>query len=201
MKAHHPGTVSSDEQAFQQISSRFQDEVGSILSRVDFVRGPVPFWALIRTMFPIAESLGDLIYRKDQATAQNLCSILKNEFESVRPGYAAKAAILALLYRHSLTHHDELRIIVSGMKQVGWKVSSADDTNHLQVRAASHDLFIIEFQPRAFYADIIKVCGHALTRSWSGKVMARYNRWMLFDLEVVSRNSTVKAAKNELALL
>ena len=201
MKTPHPGTVSSDAQAFQQIASRFQDEVGRILARVDFVRGPVPFWALMRTMFPIAESLGDLIYRKDQATAQNLRSILENEFESVRLGYAANAAILALLYRHSLTHHDELRTIVSGSREVGWRVSSADDTNHLQVHTASPGLFIIEFQPRAFYSDIVKVCAQAATRTWGGKVMARYNGWMLLDLASVSQNSTVKAARRELASL
>jgi hypothetical protein len=31
-------------------------------------------------MFPVAESLGDLIYRKDDATAQNPRSVLEHEF-------------------------------------------------------------------------------------------------------------------------
>lgn len=56
MKTPHPGAVGSDQQAFNQISARFQDEVGRILSHVDFEAGPVPFWALTRTMFPVADS-------------------------------------------------------------------------------------------------------------------------------------------------
>ena len=65
-RTRHPGTVRSDVQEFRQISSRFQDEVGRILGKIDFVQGPVPFWALMRVMFPVAESLGDLIYRRDR---------------------------------------------------------------------------------------------------------------------------------------
>lgn len=107
----HPGTVRSDVQAFRHISQRFQGEVGGILERIDFTRGPVPFWSLVRVMFPVAESLGDLIYRRDDATALNLRSVLETDFEAVRPGYRGKAALLALLYRHSLTHHDELRVL------------------------------------------------------------------------------------------
>jgi hypothetical protein len=201
MSTPHPGTVSADEQAFQQISARFQDEVGRIISSVDFVHGPVPFWALMRVMFPIAESLGDLIYQADDASAQNLCSVLKNEFESVRTGYAPKAAILTLLYRHSLTHHDELRTIVSGGKEVGWMVNGAKDTNHLSVRVIPAGAYVIEFQPRAFYSDIVDVCTQAAERSWEGRVMARYNSWMRLDLGSVKRNSTVKAAEAELAFL
>jgi len=91
MKSPHPGAVRSDRQAFGQIATRFRDEVGRIQSRVNFVRGPVPFWALVRMMFPVAESLGDLIYRRDEATARNLRSVLENEFEQVRSGYAGKA--------------------------------------------------------------------------------------------------------------
>jgi hypothetical protein len=49
----HPGTVRSDTQAFQQIEKRFRDEVGRIHARVNFVRGPVPFWALLRASFPL----------------------------------------------------------------------------------------------------------------------------------------------------
>ena len=205
MKSKHPGTVGSDAQAFQQISSRFQSEVGRIVSSIDFVRGPVPFWALMRMMFPVAESLGDLIYRKDrkdQSTAQNLRSILENEFEAIRPGYRGKAAVLAVLYRHSLTHHDELRTIASNGKEVGWSVSGADDANHLQLRRTGASLILIEFQPRAFYADIVGVCKKAEESNRRGEVMRRYNGWMALDLDSEirkKRNGTFAAARTELA--
>lgn len=196
-----PGTVQSDAQAFQQIESRFQDEVGRILARIDHVRGPVPFWALMRMMFPVVESLGDLIYRKDDATAENLRSVLQKEFESVRSGYSGKAATLAILYRHSLTHHDELRVIKCNGRVVTWAVSSGKNANHLKVTSHSPESFQIEFQPRSFYEDIVKVCQEAQKQTWNGEVKKRYNGWLTLDLDAAKSNRSVTAARNEIAAL
>jgi hypothetical protein len=200
-RTRHPGTVRSDVQAFRQISNRFQDEVGWVLEKIDFVRGPVPFWALMRTMFPVAESLGDLIYRRDDATAQNLRSVLEKEFEEVRAGYLGKAALLALLYRHSLTHHDELRKITSGGKEIGWMLTGRQDGNHLQIIPARLGVMMIEFQPRTFYVDIVDVCERAQRKKWGGEIKKRYNSWMTLDLDSTRSNSTITAAKAELAAL
>lgn len=155
----HPGTVRSDVQAFRQISRRFQDEVGRIIGRVDFVHGPVPFWSLVRMMFPVAESLGDLIYRRDNATAQNLRAVLENDFEAVRTGYRGKAALLALLYRHSLTHHDELRVLSSGGKKVGWKVSGDEDSSHITAVHTRANAVVIEFTaPKLLHRHPQRLC-------------------------------------------
>ena len=196
----HPGTVTGDEQAFRQISSRFREEVGRLLAKIDFTTGPLPYWALIRMMFPVAESLGDLIYRKNDATAQNLRSVLETDFEAVRTGYAGRAAVLALLYRHSLTHHDELRTIRSGAREIGWFVNGADDGTHLSIHRTGNQ-FMIEFQPRAFYADICGVCERAAGLSWGGEVMLRYNGWMSLDLDVAIKkpNARLRAARDEIA--
>jgi hypothetical protein len=59
-------------------------------------------------MFPIAESVGDLIYQ-ETSSVRNLTQVLANQFEAVRLGYNDKAATLAILYRHSLTHQDEMQ--------------------------------------------------------------------------------------------
>ena len=152
-------------------------------------------------MFPVAESLGDLIYRKDNETAQNLCNLLQNEFGQVRPTYRGKAALLTQLYRHSLVHHDELRILNSAGRTIGWKVSSAKDQNHLHVRRVRPNFFRIEFQPRAFYEDILQVCSRAGERGWRGEVMRRYNSWMSVDLDSMGMSRSVRAAKAELANL
>lgn len=199
MSNPHPGTVRSDRQAFAQIATRFRSEAGQIQARVNVVRGPVPLWALIRTMFPVAESEGDLIYRRGGATADNLRSVLANEFEQVRRGYAGKAALWAHLYRHSLTHHDEVRTLASCGREVGWKVSSANDSQHLEVRHLQSGLYRIEFQPRAFYEDTLRVCESAEQRKWGGAVAGIYNSWMTVDLDSVKSNGSVKLAKAELA--
>ena len=196
-----PGTVRSDRQAFDQIAARFRDEVGGISSRVNFVRGPVPFWALLRAMFPVAESLGDLIYRNDESTTKNLRAVLECEFAAVRPGYAGKAALLAHLYRHSLAHHDELRVVTSGGRSVGWGVSGEKNTRHLEVRRVRGEWFRLTFQPRAFYDDILAVCGHARSQNWNGEVMRRYNKWLTLDLDSAKTNGSIRAVKQEIGAL
>jgi hypothetical protein len=196
-----PGTARSDRQVFDQISARFRDEVGRINSRINFVRGPVPFWALLRAMFPVAESLGDLIYRNDESTTKNLREVLEGEFAAVRSGYAGKAALLSHLYRHSLVHHDELRVVRSSGRSVGWGVSGEKNARHLEVRRIRGDLFRLTFQPRAFYDDILAVCELARSRNWNGDVMRRYNEWLILDLDAAKANGSVKAVRQEIKAL
>jgi len=196
-----PGTVRSDRQAFDQISARFRDEVGRISSRINFVRGPVPFWALLRAMFPVAESLGDLIHRSDESTTKNLRLVLEHEFNTVRQGYAGKAALLAHLYRHSLIHHDELRVVRSAGRSVGWGVSGEKNARHLEVRHVRGDSYRLTFQPRAFYDDILAVCERARGRNWNGDVMHRYNAWLVLDLDAKKANRSIKAVKQEISAL
>lgn len=86
-------------------------------------------WALVRMMFPIAESLGDLIYQA--RPTKNLTSVLATEFEAVRPGYQGIAATLSLLYRHSLIHQDEPRVLETKGKKIWWRVSFAMPDQHL----------------------------------------------------------------------
>jgi hypothetical protein len=40
-----------------------------LLAKLDFNTGPLLYWAFLRMMFPVAESLGDLNYRRNGATA------------------------------------------------------------------------------------------------------------------------------------
>src|SRR5262245_47225771 len=117
-----PGEVASDKEAFQQILGRLEGEVGTMLKLIEVGRiekgwfpNTAPFWSLVRMMFPIAESIGDLIYRKE-STVQNLQSVLNTNFEAVRPGYAENSAVITMIYRHSLIHQDELRSLKTSGK-------------------------------------------------------------------------------------
>jgi hypothetical protein len=100
-----PPTVTTDSQAFEKILGRLEGEVGTILRLIPTAkanglwRDTGPLWSPLRIMFPVAESLADLIYDKDHQTALNLKDLLQKEFEAVRPGrYQGKAAIVALLF-------------------------------------------------------------------------------------------------------
>ena len=205
--AMRPGEVRSDEQAFRQILNRLEGDAGTILQliskskKVGLFPNTAPFWALLRMTFPIAEAVGDLIYRNAN-TGQNLQSVLENEFEAVRPGYQEKAAILTLLFRHSLTHTDELRTLVIGQREVGWWVSWSGQTNHLSL---SHNVsgidVVICFDTTAFYEDLVAVCHNAMGKPWEGQVMERYNGWLTLNIDQTSRTKIIKSAIAELTNL
>ena len=201
-----PGEVKSDEQAFRQILSRLEDDVGTILQliskskEVGIFPNTAPFWALMRMTFPIAEAVGDLIYRNANK-GQKLQSVLENEFEAVRSGYQRKAAILTLLFRHSLTHTDELRTLVRGGREVGWSVSWSDQTNHLKLIRNAHGMDIIHFDTTAFYEDLVAVCRKAMSKPWGGQVMERYNGWLTLDLDKEKETKIIKSAIAELTNL
>ena len=191
-----PGEVASDQQAFQQILGRLEGEIGTLIGLVIASKehgcfsNTAPFWSLARMMFPIAESVGDLIYREDERPARNLICVLENEFQEVRAGYLGKAETLALLYRHSLIHQDELRTLETGCKKCGWVVSFGQRAQHLKV-TQSPPLVSIQFDTTAFYDDLVAVCRTAFAKNWDGKVKDRYNDWLTYDLDVKKRKSVI----------
>lgn len=191
VRAMRPGEVKSDKQAFRQILGRLEGDVGTILKLISkgkkegFFSDTAPFWALLRMTFPIAEAVGDLIYR-NKSTALNLQSVLENEFEAVRPGYRGKAAILTLLFRHSLVHTDELRTLVRGKREVGWSVSWSGQKKHLSLLNV-RGMDVIHFDTTAFYDDLVAVCRKAMGKTWDGQAMKRYNEWLTLDVDKTSK--------------
>jgi hypothetical protein len=73
-----------------------------------------------------------------------------------------------------------------------------NNENHLHLRQVRPDFYRSEFQPRAFYEDILQVCSVAGQRRWRGEVVRRYNAWMSLDLDSVNSSRSVTAAKAEL---
>ena len=199
------GEVSSDQQAFQQILGRLEGEVGTLISLVNESKkrgcfpNTAPFWSLVRMMFPIAESVGDLIYRKP-STSDNLICVLENYFEAVRPGYLGKAKTLAQLYRHSLTHQDELRRLQTGRKECGWVVSFDHRAQHLEVTHSPPPVSI-QFDTTAFYDDLVAVCRTALAENWNSEVKNRYNSWLTYDLDAEKQKQRIADVIAEIAKL
>jgi hypothetical protein len=200
------GEVQSDGQAFQQILGRLESDVGTILQLIPEGRkkglfpNTAPYWALVRMTFPIAESVGDLIYRNDNTT-ENLKSVLETEFEAVRPGYQGKAAILTLLFRHSLIHTDELRSLFIRGKEIQWLLSWSARENHLQLVRVAAGVCSIHFDTTAFYDDLVDVCHKAMGKQWGGQVMKRYNEWLTLDLDKTNHTKIVTAAISEIGEL
>ena len=208
-----PGEVSTDKQAFEQVLKALEGDVGAILKLVALARekglywvgNEAPYWALVRMMFPITEALADLAYQ-DEETSQQLIKVLANEFEAVRPGphrYKGKAAILTILFRHSLTHTDEMRTLTSAGRKVGWALSVGMQADHLRVTQHGPRTFSVHFDITAFYDDIVAVCKNAINKPENGSVAQRYNGWLGLDLDAkkTKQHSPVGLAKKEIAVL
>ncbi len=199
------GEVTSDKQAFDQIVARLKGDVGAIIKLVSvgkkqqLFENTAPFWALARIMFPVAEAVGDLIHQG--TSVKNLTSVLSREFEAERKGYAGKAACIALLYRHSLTHTDELRKIVNGTTEVQWRISYRENKKHLELVTKSPRIHRINFDTTAFYTDILAVCKAARRKSWAGSVVRRYNSWLILNIHKPRKdlNWNEKEALREIA--
>ena len=184
----------TDREAFNLVLGRLEGDVGGLLAlllaswrsaRTESKKPDLtPFWAFARMLFPIAESIGDLIYRNDSLTVMNLTSILENEFERVRPGYKGKANVIAQMYRHSLTHTDEMRALYYPRKTITWKLSLDEAADHLKVRKLARGRKQLQFDLTAFYEDVRQVCLTARGGKWGRKVAQRYNGWLLLKLNI-----------------
>jgi hypothetical protein len=181
--------ATSDQDTFQRVLDRLSHEVGTFIKLIPKGIGKgfnfdwAPLWALVRMTFPVAESLGDLIHRQ-HSTSNNLKLVLENQFNEARPGYDGKAATLAQLFRHSLTHTDELRVLVTpNGERVGWRLSCFEPATHLNVETPKPGASQVCFDATAFYEDMVEVCRRAMGKSWGGNVMTRYNSWLTYPLD------------------
>jgi hypothetical protein len=199
-----PGEVATDTQAFQQILVRLRDDVGTLIAltesakQVGTIGSGAPFWALVRMMMPIAESIGDLVYRKTPSA--NLICVLENEFEAVHPGYRGKAALIAVLYRHGLMHHDELRCLQTAGRELFWSLSFGIPKEHLRVSSDGAGHWGLHFDLHAFYGDLVAVGEACVARAWGGAVKDRYNSWLDHNLDT-ENGSAAKQARQEMAKL
>jgi hypothetical protein len=190
--------------AFERVRAHLTHDVGTLFKLIGtghnyaFQPDEAPNWALMRLMFPVAESLGDLIYR-DSKPVKNLESILGNEFEAVRAGYKGMTAILTHLFRHSLIHTDEPRILISQGKKIAWKASSVHPTKHLIKEYPARDVCLIWFDTRGFYYDLLTVCDKQIEQQHSDQVRDRYNGWLTLELDAEPKKN--KSAIGEISKL
>ena len=189
----------NDTDAFQNVKNRLVDDVGGILltNRIDGLF--TPFWAVARMLFPIAESIGDLIYQNDIHPTINLEQVFQNEFEEARIGYKNKANLIAQLYRHSLTHTDELRELKHNEMICTWLLALDRSANHLSSERLSENVIRIHFDLLQFYDDIKKVLDNlvikAAKNTFNDKIKERYNGWTELD---ISHDAKYQKARTEL---
>lgn len=183
--------VNTAEEAYSNIQGRLLADLEPVWQMINH-RAYSPFWLLARELFPIAESIGDLIYR-DKPTV-NLTKVLENDFSKIRPEYAGKGKMIALLYRHSLIHQDEPRSIYSGNISIYWNLAFIDGRYHLQVSDINRRSrsCVMQFDLRTFYEDILSLLELYKVKGPKRGVAARYNSWTFGNYQ---DNETVNAVR------
>jgi hypothetical protein len=101
----------------------------------------------------------------------------------MRKGYRDKAAILALLYRHSLMHTDEMRILGTNGKAVNWGLGFNAPAKHLQIEKMGPDAVRVNLDLTTIYDDLVKLCQANRERVFHGKAAIRYNDWTILTLD------------------
>ncbi len=184
--------VSSSSQAYQNILNRLVDDVGPVWDLVN-QQEYSPFWLLIRSMMPIAESIGDLIHQNG-STSMNLEALIENELTAVRPIYSGKGTLIATLYRHSLMHQDEPRSIFCGNITIHWNVAFIDGRYHLKTsnKDVRRRSCVMQFDLRTFYEDLQSVLRNCISDGPRKGVVKRYNSWTFLNINTMNATITRK---------
>jgi hypothetical protein len=198
--------ATDDQNAFELVRGRLVGDVGGILNRAGRPgENFTPFWALCRCLFPVAEAIADLLHHdKNEGTAKRLTRFLSADLEGIRTGYERLAATLTVLYRHALTHTDEMRVLITGGRTVNWSIffgNPAGVAPHLAIEKLDASNYRVNFNASDFYGDLVVFLDKAKAKTtWGGKVMGRYNSWLELDLDLqASPTATEQQAINEIA--
>lgn len=185
--------------AFEKIEKRLQGDVGTLIRLIRFgqkngyFNNTAPFWALARMLFPIAESLGSLLL------AGNPSANLKYGLDLLGNNYQGISALISLMYRHSLMHQDELRVLKIVRTCVTWHLTFDTPNDHLRVTRFRKGLYEIKFDLTQFYSDLLTKLQKPKTNISKKKIRERYNNWLELELRGVS--FLEKEALNEVAVL
>lgn len=181
--------------AIARVRNRLEGDVGYLLeaSRRD---QRAPFWALSRTMFPIAESIAYLLYggNLEGETAARLSRLIREELSRTNAGYGQLASVICQVWRHGLTHADEPPFLVIDAPVIGpgseerdfaqsrsmsWKLVLWQPDQHLSLVKATNQSAQFTFCLDRFYEDLRIVVNDG--PRWSGfavdEVKDRYNSW------------------------
>lgn len=68
MQGHFRGQVNDDRAAFAQIKIRLKGDMEPLFSHLN--NGYAPMWLIVRGLFPVAESIAQLIYPKEVSSVK-----------------------------------------------------------------------------------------------------------------------------------
>lgn len=197
-----PMKVAADnDDAMKRVADRLKNDVGIILS--DSIRNHrTPFWALARMLFPIAESLSDLLGYRKSGTSQGLSEFFNKELVKRNARYADTSHIICQIWRHGLTHGDEPPALAmkdsKGVNKVCvWRVILNSSPDHLKVSKVKANHVQVTFSLEDFYNDLLCICtNRAVIQAKSANDVAdRYNQWTVKNLGNNRKEEKLAAAQ------
>lgn len=206
----------SDADAVDRVRSRLQNDIPPLIVTAQKMQAQAPFWAIARTLFPIAESLAWLLHADaSTGTSARLSWFLRDVLSSHNPAYRDLASIICQVWRHGLTHGDEPPFLVTGSsvaagggrdfaaaKSMSWKLALGSG-DHLKVLKATPQSGQFTFCLVHFYNDLSAVTNDAAL--WAGispgQGRERYNHWAVKFLDEENGAEPRRAAAELDALL
>jgi len=179
-----------------------------------------PFWALARTMFPIAESLAFLLFGGvlEKETSKRLSRFIHDELGAKNPNYQPLASVICQVWRHGLTHCDEPPVLIvdapvidgangvydlSNARSISWKLALGNPSDHLKVVKVGNQSAQFTFCLLSFFQDLYAVVDD--DNRWAGfapsEISNRYNEWTSKFLDGSSPNSEKGKAAAEIRKL
>jgi len=209
--------VASDQEAIDSISSRLQDDIGFLI-KVSLENGVTPFWALARSMFPIAEFLAYLLDQTSEtSTSKRLSTFIRDVLGQRNAGYVPLASIICQVWRHALTHTDVPPVVLVrsplnpdngsrafslDSRSMSWSLNIGAG-NHLQITKHGDQSASFVFDLKAFYEDLVRVVLDV--NLWAtlpkDSVMHKYNGWSVVALDEKNGQEAAKATDELLQLL
>lgn len=205
--------ATSNAEAIDMVRDRLVDDVGYLLSACGR-DNKAPFWALCRTMFPVAESIAYLRYggELEKDTAARLSKFIHDELGSISAEYASLSSVICQVWRHGLTHTDEPPVLVAGApahpgsgtrdmtgaRGMSWKLAIGS-SDHLQVLVVNDQTAQFTFCLVRFYNDLLTSLE---PNRWAhmpvDEVKNRYNLWTVKYLDSTNPNSEKGKAETQI---
>lgn len=196
--------------AMKKVGDRLESEVGATIKWAKSL--PIaPFWVLVRSLFPIAESIAYLLLleteteTKTKSSAKQLSGFFNNQLSEINPDYASVSHIVCQIWRHGLIHGDEAPIIRMSNSDskypyvMSWMLTLSKDPRHLKVLRygpAGQVVFSLE----DFFDDLVTVCRNpnSISSRLPGEVAKRYNEWGVKELTLKSKIKEESEAATQL---
>lgn len=195
--------------AMRRVGDRFQGDVGSLIAWAKAQPHPA-FWAICRTLFPIAESIAFLLLPPLSGTSERLSELFNQQLAARNPRYGDVSYIICQIWRHGLTHGDEPPTLVLRKnagplddRAMSWRLLLPAQPTHLTILNVNDQSAMLGFSLESFYDDLLSICRdpNAIAGIAAGVVAAKYNHWTVKEIQMTAGTQEERKAATQIDTL